>query len=244
MRVVSVDLAYSDYRDFGMVTLNEGASGATYEALPFADGRAHAPTPEHVADVVIDLCTSKRASLILLDGPQGWKDPSNGLTHSRLCERALNAPGKTGLPGNAKPANYLPFIAFSISVFDAFQARGWPRYDPAAWRPGLPAVVETLPLAAWRSLQLPCLPAKKKSRDGHMQKHLKSLVDAGLVAADGPPLSHDQLQALVAGLAGLGITARTPHRYKVVGGPPALLEGAWREGYIVNPARAPRTDNN
>jgi DNA invertase Pin-like site-specific DNA recombinase len=44
-----------------------------------------------------------------------------------------------------------PFIEFSIRVFDALDARGWRRFDPADWRPGVPAVVETFPLAAWRS---------------------------------------------------------------------------------------------
>lgn len=235
MTVVSVDLAYSDYRDFGMVALDDAPTGATYELLPFADDNPKTPTPAHVVDVVIDECKRINASLILLDGPQGWKDPSNGLMHSRLCERTLNAPGKTGLPGSCKPANYFPFIEFSIQVFDAFQARGWPRYDPASWRPGNPAVIESLPLAAWRSLRLPCLPAKRKSRDGDIHKHLKSLVDAGLVADSRPAPTHDQLQALVAGLAGLGISASAPHRYQAVGVAPFLLDGSWREGYIVNP---------
>ena len=235
MTVVSVDLAYRDYRDFGMIALDDGSSGAKYEVLPFAKGNPKVPTPEHVADFIIDVCKRANASLILLDGPQGWKDPSNGLTHSRLCERALNAPGKTGLPGNVKPANYFPFIEFSVQVFDAFQARGWPRYDPASWRPGHSAVVESFPLAAWRSLRLPSLPAKKKSRDADIQKHLNCLVDAGLVAGGGPAPTHDQLQALIAGLGGLGISASAPHRYQAVGVPPFLLDGSWREGYIVNP---------
>src|SRR6185312_2288012 len=120
MTVVSVDLAYRDYRDFGMAVLDDGPSGATYELVLFANGSAQRPTPEHVADIAIDVCKSAGASLILLDGPQGWKDPSNGLTHSRLCERILNTPAKTGLPGNVKPANYLRFVEFAVQVFDAF----------------------------------------------------------------------------------------------------------------------------
>lgn len=175
------------------------------------------------------------ASLVLLDGPQGWKDPLNGVAHSRICERVLNTPGKTGLTGNVKPANYFPFIEFSVQVFDAFQARGWQRFDPASWRPGQPTVIESFPLAAWRSLGLPCLPAKKKTRDTDIRRHLESLVGAGLVAADGPMPTHDQLQALVAGLGGLGISASAAHRYHAVGAPPFNFDGTWREGYIVNP---------
>jgi hypothetical protein len=96
----------------------------------------------------------------------------NGVAHSRICERVLNTPGKTGLPGNVKPANYFPFIEFSVQVFDAFQARGWQRFDPASWGPGQPTVIESFPLAAWRSLGLPCLPAKKKTRDTDIHRPL------------------------------------------------------------------------
>jgi len=39
MTVVSVDLTYGDYRDFGMIAL-DGPSGATCEALP--SGSTHA----------------------------------------------------------------------------------------------------------------------------------------------------------------------------------------------------------
>jgi hypothetical protein len=236
MAVVSVDLAYRDYRDFGMAVLDDRASGATYELLTFAEGSAQTPTPEHVADIIIDVCKMANASLILLDGPQGWKDPSNGLAHSRLCERILNTPGKTGLPGNVKPATYRRNIEFFIQVFDVFQARGWGRFDPARWRPGYLAVIESFFKAAWLSLGLPYLPAKKKARDRDIRRHLEYLVSAGLIAGDGPTPTHDQLQALVAGLGGLGVSANTAHRYQAVGVPPFILDGTWREGYIVNPA--------
>jgi hypothetical protein len=218
-----------------MAVLDEGPSGARYELLPFANASAQTPTPKHVANIVIEVCERAGASLILLDGPQGWKDPSNGLTHSRLCERILNTPAKTGLPGHVKPANYLPFVAFAVQVFDAFQARGWQRFDPATWRPGHSAVIESFALSAWRSLQLPSLPAKRKARDMDIRGHLESLVGAGLVAGGGPTPTHDQLQALVAGLGGLGILASAAHRYQAVGAPPFILDGTWREGYIVNP---------
>lgn len=174
-------------------------------------------------------------SLILLDGPQGWKDPTNGLAHSRLCERALNTPAKTGLPGDVKPASYLGFVEFAVRVFDALHVRGWPRFDPAAWRPDHSAVIELFPLAAWRSLRLPCLPAKSKARDGDIRRHLELLIDARLIVAGGPAPTYDQLQALVAGLGGLGVSISAPHRYQAIGASPFVLDGTWREGYIVNP---------
>jgi len=237
MAVVSVDLAYRDYRDFGMAVLDSGSLGAKYELLRFANDSAQTPTPEHVAAVIIDACSSTNASIILLDGPQGWKDPSNGLVHSRVCERLLNAPAKTGLPGNVKPAPYTKFVEFAIHVFDAFEMRGWKRFNPTAWHPGDPVVVESFPLAAWRSLRLPSLPAKRKARDEDIRCHLEHLVGAGLIVGDGQTPTHDQLQALAAGLAGLGIEARAEHRYEAIGAPPFMLDHAWREGYIVNPLK-------
>jgi hypothetical protein len=44
-------------------------------------------------------------------------------------------------------------------------------------------------------------------------------------------------QALVSGLAGLGVVAGTPNSYDVIGSSPFVLEGAWREGFIINPKR-------
>jgi hypothetical protein len=130
MNVVSIDLAHLNWLDFGVAVLREGPLGAAYQVSHFGNGGDQIPTPDRVADMVIDLGRRVGASLILLDGPQGWKDPKNGLVHSRLCERKLNTPGKTGLPGHTKPAGYRPFIEFSVRVYDALDERGWRRFDP------------------------------------------------------------------------------------------------------------------
>ncbi|MGP0088750.1 MAG: hypothetical protein ACLPKB_02135 [Xanthobacteraceae bacterium] len=235
MTVVSIDLAYRDYRDFGIAILDDGSSGATFELLSSTKLSNRAPTPEHVADFIIELCNGVGASLVLLDGPQGWKDPSNGLTHSRRCERTLNTPAKTGLPGNVKPANYFAFVDFAVRVFDALHVRDWKRFDPATWCPGHPAVVESFPLSAWRALRLQALPAKSKARDVHIRRHFELLIGGGLITGNGLTPTHDELQALVAGLGGLGLIASDPHRHEVVGTAPFDLDGAWREGYIINP---------
>jgi hypothetical protein len=238
MNVISIDLAYLRWSDFGVAVLRQGSPGATYELLPFRGRDGENPTPDRAADVAIDVVGRFGASLILLDGPQGWKDPTNGLEHSRLCERRLNTQGKTGLPGHTKPAGYRPFIEFSIRVFDALDARGWRRFDPSDWRPGVPAVVETFPLAAWRSLKLKNLPAKNKARPNDIRLCYESLTNSGFVSSAGTIPTHDQLQAIVAGLGGLGILSGDKGRYSATGAPPSLLDGIWREGYIVNPVLA------
>jgi hypothetical protein len=47
--------------------------------------------------------------------------------------------------------------------------------------------------------------------------------------------THDQLQAVVAGLAGLAVAGSAHNRYEAVGAKPFSLGAAWREGYIVSP---------
>jgi len=116
-----------------------------------------------VAEYCIELCEKHSANLLLLDGPQAWKHPDNGLEHSRVYERLLNTPAKTGVPGHVKPRNYAPFVAFSITVFDELEQRGWPRLDSQARAPGgSAAAIESFPLGAWRALGIPMLPAKRR----------------------------------------------------------------------------------
>jgi hypothetical protein len=47
--------------------------------------------------------------------------------------------------------------------------------------------------------------------------------------------THDQLQAIVSGLAGLAIESNRWSDCAVEGVPPVFEGGHWREGYIVNP---------
>ena len=234
MRIVSVDLAYRDYRNFGAVVLEGDRRPARYRLVEITRLHAETPEPVHTANLLIELCEREGVSLLLLDGPQGWKAPNNGLVHSRICERALNTPAKSGLPGAVKPANYLPFVSFSIDVFTELHARGWCRFDPASWSPGVPTVVESFPLAAWRCLRLVALRAKSRAREIDIRAGLDALVSLGLVTL-GPLPTHDQLQALVAGVAGLSLLAGYSTDYQVVGMAPFFLDGTWREGFIINP---------
>ena len=80
--------------------------------------------PTTLADVIYDFCVREHISIVLLYGPQGWKDPESLLPHCRKCERALNTPAKTGLQGIVKPAPYTAFVEFSIAVFAQLVQRG------------------------------------------------------------------------------------------------------------------------
>lgn len=231
MGILSIDLAYRDYRDIGVAVLEPEGPATTVTFLPFP-GRG-APTPEAVAGTILELAGKAASPMVLIDGPQGWKDPASPFPHSRICERRLNTPAKTGLPGQVKPANYAPFVAFSIQVFDALAAQGWSRFSGE--RTSLRQVtIESFPLSAWRSLKLPILPAKAKARSEDLLSRTGALVDRFNLILTTPP-NHDELQALVSGLAGLELLKGPEGLVAVEGVPPFELEGTFREGFIVNP---------
>jgi hypothetical protein len=232
--VVSADLAYRTYRDTGIAVLQ---TAAHHIDCSFVDGAGAGlsgpPAPEYLADFLANLCEELDARVLLLDGPQGWKDPDNGLEHSRICERALHTPAKTGIPGVVKPGNYLPYVAFSIAVFDALGERGWFRYDGQS-RDDRRIAVESFPMSAWRSLGLPMLPAKSKSREEDLTDRVAGLQRGFPLRLTGVP-NHDELQALVSGLAGIGLLGSAHVATVSAGVAPYEKDGAWREGFIVNP---------
>jgi len=236
--VVSVDLAYKRFADIGFCVLTDRDTVIETrfpDVASIADGT---PTADGVADRCLDLCEQVGARFLLLDGPQGWKDPENGLPVSRICERALNTPAKSGLPGKVKPGNYLPFVQFSIEVFDALAARGWHRLQSGEPPQGARQIaIESFPLSAWLSLELPALPAKAKCRPEHLDDRLSHLRRLFPLDLDRAP-NHDELQALVSGLGGIALEGGRRSGYSVAGVPPVLRDGHWREGLILNPLRS------
>jgi hypothetical protein len=150
--VVSVDLAYKNYRDIGIAVLASNKGSTVCEFVRHS--MQGAPEPMALARYLSDLCAERQSDLLLLDGPQGWKRPDNGLLHSRVCERKLNTPAKTGLPGSVKPANYGPFVSFSIRVYDSLSALGWSRFsgENRELNGSQRLLVESFPLSAWRAI--------------------------------------------------------------------------------------------
>ena len=234
MRVLSVDLANTSYANLGIVVLEENQNAFSARALAARDlDLTGLPSPQHLAAKLADTYRRLSARVLLLDGPQGWKHPDNGLQHSRVCERVLNTPGKTGLPGQAKPGNYLPFIAFSIAVFQALITHGFELWSNRA---GPFLAIESFPLSAWRQLGLAPLPAKSRVRAAQLQQATSDL--RSLFSVDVPDgLSHDELQALVAAFAGVALARGCRAGYAAAGIAPSLLENTWREGFIINPTR-------
>ena len=55
------------------------------------------------------------------------------------------------------------------------------------------------------------------------------------------PVSHDELQAVVAGLAGLALSDGHAAGLSISGTASIQTDGTWREGFIVNPIRRAET---
>lgn len=233
MTILSVDLAYKRWRDLGIALLTKPGDTVEVEFIRPRDGELD---PAALATYLDELCAAKGVRLLLLDGPQAWKDEENGFEHARVCERQLNTPAKTGVPGAVKPAAYGPFVRFSIAVYDALADLGWTRLDrgDGSWDRRQKTVVESFPLSAWRSLGLKALGAKRKAKPLAVASQLAALKEVVPINVRDTP-THDELQALVAGLAGVGMESGEAEGWTAIGAPPFQRDGVWREGFIVNP---------
>jgi hypothetical protein len=132
--ILSVDLASRRWRDNGIALLAPQGNGATVRLVaPVGLGLRGTPEAEPFAEALHGLAEREGVRVILLDGPQGWRAEQSALVHLRHCEKETRCPGKTGLPGIVKPATWRRMAEFSIAIFDALDARGWPRFT-RAWQ--------------------------------------------------------------------------------------------------------------
>jgi hypothetical protein len=235
--VISIDLALRRWTDVGVAILTDVGQRIRVQFAELGDGETLGPRDaQTLAAKLADLVESHDASVLLIDGPQAWKDPDNGIAHMRLCERELHTPAKCGLPGQVKPAAYTPFVTFSIDLFTELETIGLTRLterEPVL-STGNALLLEVFPTAAWRSLGIACLPGKAKARREDVIWRLEALVARYGLDVDREP-THDQLQALVSGLAGIAIARGRPDNYFTHGVSPRWIDGYWREGFILNP---------
>jgi hypothetical protein len=229
--VLSVDLASRRYQDNGIALLRGTWGDAQCEMVqPEAIGLRGAPNAAAFAEALHHWATRHGVRVILLDGPQGWRAERSELVHQRRCERETRAPGKTGLPGVVKPATWTRMAEFSVALFDALHAHGWPRLT-SQWN-GERAAIESFPTQAWRSLGLPPMPGRARTPSVlPWQEYLTRLGVRGVPA--GP--THDEVQAVVGGLAGLQLLGNGFAGTDARGCDPTLDGGHWREGWILCP---------
>lgn len=233
--VLAVDLAHRHYDSMGFAFLGQGLN--TVQFVQPADlGLADPPEPKPFAHGLEAFCRNNGVSVLLLDGPQGWKSERSGIEHMRLCERVLNTPGRSGLPGEAKPRTYLPFIQFSIALFDSLRRlhgwtlllENWAEQRPQRW------VVECFPTSSWKTLGLSRLPGKTRAISADLEKWRSDLQQAtGLNIPSSP--THDQLQAAAVLPVGLAIAAQARSRVLLSGMNPIFTPEGVREGWIANP---------
>jgi Protein of unknown function (DUF429) len=257
MPILSVDLAYRRWTDLGVVILDrdrnwKAPAGSALDLIgppihceifpsladPGETGRlvTQRIDPNILAGRLNHLCTQRNIRVLLLDGPQAWKSRHNGLEHARVSERQLNCAAKTGLPGMVKPITYRAFAEFCVDVFDGLCRRGWRRLETSEQPcPGNERVlIESYPHAAWKSLGLKPLPSKRRCRVSNLAEAYAALNALMPFTTNRPP-NHDQLQAIVGGIAGLALDEHNAAAAKIVGNPPCREDGQWREGFIVLP---------
>ena len=237
-RVLSIDLAIRKTRDLGICLLDVFARGpAKVKFLsPLDLGLTDPLDAEKFAEITRKYCRDYGIQIVMIDGPQGWKHPDSALPHSRVCERVLSTPGKTGTKGQVKPANWRNFAIFSTVLFHKLTKCGANLVlKPILTCPGRGLLaIEIFPSSAWPRLGMLPLPGHKKAVPDDMEKRLKMIKARFNLEIDGE-LSHDRLQALVSGVAGIAILRGDPNGYVSEGVPPLQREDHILEGYIVNP---------
>jgi len=233
--VLAIDLAHRQYDSMGFAFLAPRSMAVQFVAPRDLDLH-DPPVANHLAFRLEAFCRRNAVSVILLDGPQGWKSEKTGIEHMRLCERVLNTPGRSGLPGESKPRTYLPFIEFSIALFQSLRRiHGW-RLLTADWAEQPPRrwVVECFPSSAWRTLGLNRLPGKTRATAAEIESWRCDLERAAGLSIPANP-THDQLQAAVMLPVGLAIAAQLPEQLLLSGLDPIFTPETVREGWIANP---------
>jgi hypothetical protein len=235
-RIISVDLAYKHYRDVGVALLEATPRGIAVTLLDIP--LSGAPTPDALCEWLVLSAAEYAVSGLCIDGPLGWKAPHTESLHSRMSEKSVRAPGKTGFPPDGvKPRGYLAFTQFSIALFERLTMReGFTLPGDESPTDGL-FVTETFPTAAWRALGLTALPGKAATKPHDMEAARERLALATGIELPSH-ITHDQLQAVVGGIAGVRWAGGEHAAVQLAGLPPFRLDGCWREGYIMVPASA------
>lgn len=250
--ILSIDLACAEWQAIGVAIVTP--AGAQLIEVPHR-GR---PTAEMVLVWIRALLRDHPITGLCIDGPLGWRAPDGGAPHCREAERAVRAPGKTGLPPDGvKPASYLGFTRFSIALFEALTMDdGWrlpgqvtassPTPGVSAPAPRTRFVTECFPTAIWRGLGVQPLKAKARATPADVaaaRTQLEALTGLTLIGGRSVTPSHDQLQAVVGGVAGLRWAMGDPSA-RLAGVPPIRLDDSWREGYILTLGSLPDTPSS
>lgn len=235
--VFSVDLAARRYRDNGFALISYRGRKPKFP-MPSDLRLEGKPNTWDMAEALDQFCREEGATVLMIDGPQGWKSPRTRIEHMRVCERVLNTPAKTGQIGNVKPATFLRYITFSINLFHILRVDyGWSLLTQEWFdKPNKRWLVESFPSSAWLTLGLDKLPGKSKTTPKQLRAWTKDLsMMTGYILPES--LTHDQLQAAVVLPAGQALVQQRPQRVILSGMDPMIKRsGDVLEGWIVNPS--------
>ena len=232
--VLGVDLASARWTFNGSALLQFHAESRAFtRVVPGAitwPGADTPLTPQALAKVIHAFALREHVRALALDGPHAWRNPLTAAHEpgvGRRCEYACRTQGKTGVYPKTYPGNQFAWIDFCVQVFDALLAQpgvrmadvpvvGLPPTGDATAGPHAGdvgdvgdaravgdgyVVLECFPTSIWRASALPPLPAKRKKPD--VQAHCDRLA-AAYALPPVPVTNHDDLQAIVAALAGVG----------------------------------------
>lgn len=196
-----------------------------------------------LADSLMERCEQQDVRVLVICGPQGWKDPHTPHGKRRVCEAMLNTPFCTGVPGQAEPESHLRLARFSIPLFAALSERGGrlAEFEPITVPETGLLLLESFPGAAWPSVGLEPLPPVDRVKHDDPHQACVNLRSTFGIGFPGHP-SYEQAQAFVTALAGLAALNDDREGYRAAGAPPHPVDGKQREGYIVLPTAKTEAD--
>lgn len=216
--VLGVDLASRRWQDTGtaLLSFNDGENPQWRAAATgVIDWPAGAVSAEAMAESLDSFAIERKVQALSLDGPQGWRDPEAEERPGvgRWCEYLARTQGKTGTYGITYPGTQAGWIRFCISVFEALVTTGHGILvnDPDPLRLPRPAsgtywLVECFPTHTWRTSILTPLPGKSARPPADLPTWAATLWSRYDLPSVGHWAgSHDDLQAVVAGLPAAGL---------------------------------------
>lgn len=229
MKILSLDLAYKNFKDNGIVIFDLSSSRISAKNIRWDNELIKSAS--QLVDRLGPILKTESIDYLGIDGPQAWKDENNGFQHARVCEVQAHTPSKTGTFATGKPKNYLPFISFSIEVFNYLEELGYTRFS-GTLKPK--NVMEVFPYRSWRNCLYKPLSAKSKCSKSEIEEKFEEFKKREHIEFSFQP-NHDELQATIAGSGLIRLAKGDMDKVEIAGIPPFRKDGIWLEGFIVLP---------
>ena len=226
-RVLGLDLALRRYQDIGTAVLsfNRGGRSIMVETgiIDWPDGL---PCVQSLARCLADFIELHGIHLLAIDATLAWREPVDDASPGshplrpgvgRWAEKRLNCQSKTGPLGVSYPGTQMRWTQMGIELGQQLIQSGVAVLVNNTTVGDLPVLsrgrcylIESYPTATWRAAGLSALPGKTKfqQRSESLTLWFTQLANRfNLRSRQTPnsPATHDDLQAVVAGLPGVGL---------------------------------------